>query len=490
MRWQSSAIRIAYNMLASARKHSCECKLKQNKQGKEIYEKLRRLFPLLPTRYIPSAIIKASQYPKDRPLVFGGKTLFEKLCKNHLLASSRMRPCGCKQGKQREKLKQKWKERRQGTLISIGTGNGIEKGNRLLRFEKLNDELNLRITTGKREFIYAKVLREPSNERDKWNTFLRLLYQGWKTKEYFSYTVELKLRDGEIYGGVSFEYPEPEVWLTREYGVIGIDTNASPMHLAIAEVSSNGNLISYQSISLHELIGLSKNKKKYQEWLIAHKVIKIAKEKGKAIAIEELNKVKKGYRGDGKAKLRKRLHNWNFKSLLLKIERLAKLNGIEVIKVNPAYTSIIGSLKYAPQFGLNKDIASAYVIGRRSLGFKEKAPKNYLKLLSDKEYIEYALCSYEEKEELKEKLEKETNQYKQNAIKSELKEVSQAKVMILRRFQSLQSEPGRGKGADGRNSDSRYDVWRVLKVAFLFPVLGGSFTRDFSPLKRMLVQGM
>ena len=56
-------------------------------------------------------------------------------------------------------------ERRQGTLISVGTGNKIEKGNRLLRFEKLNNELSLRITTGKREFIYAKVLREVSNEK-------------------------------------------------------------------------------------------------------------------------------------------------------------------------------------------------------------------------------------------------------------------------------------------------------------------------------------
>ena len=88
--------------------------------------------------------------------------------------------------------------------------------------------------------------------------------------------------------------------------------------------------MSYQTISLHELIGLPKNKKEYQEWLIAHKVIEIAKEKGKAIAIEDLKKVNNGYRGDGKAKLRKGLHNWNFKNLLLKIERVARLNGIEV----------------------------------------------------------------------------------------------------------------------------------------------------------------
>jgi len=55
---------------------------------------------------------------------------------------------------------------------------------------------------------------------------------------------------------------------------------------------------------------------------------------------------------DGKAKLRKKLHSWNFKGLLSKIEKLARLNGIEVVKVNPAFTSVIGSLKYAPQLAI------------------------------------------------------------------------------------------------------------------------------------------
>jgi hypothetical protein len=40
--------------------------------------------------------------------VFGGKRLFEKLCKNHLT------------GKAREKLKKQWRELRQGILIAIG----------------------------------------------------------------------------------------------------------------------------------------------------------------------------------------------------------------------------------------------------------------------------------------------------------------------------------------------------------------------------------
>ncbi|MEM3426670.1 MAG: DUF2192 domain-containing protein [Nitrososphaerales archaeon] len=44
--------------------------------------------------------------------------------------------------------------------------------------------------------------------------------------------------------------------------------------------------------------------------------------------------------------------------------------------------------KYYPQYLIDKDIAGAYVIGRRGLGYKDDVPENYLKLLSNKEYLE------------------------------------------------------------------------------------------------------
>ena len=118
MRKQSSAIRVAYNMLKELEKE------KTKNPHAQIYQRLRQLFPELPTRYIDSATYKAKQYPTDEPVVFGGKRLFEKLCKNHL------------SGKAREKLKKQWRELRQGTLISIGSKS--DKGNRLMRFEDLS----------------------------------------------------------------------------------------------------------------------------------------------------------------------------------------------------------------------------------------------------------------------------------------------------------------------------------------------------------------
>jgi len=477
MRKQSSAIRTAYNMLKELEKE------KTKNPHAQIYQRLRQLFPELLTRYIDSAIYKAKQYPTDKPVVFGGRRLFEKLCKNHL------------SGKAREKLKEQWRELRQGTLVSIGSK--ADKGNRLTRFENINGQLHLRITTGNKEFIYAKVLREPSNSKDKWLTFMAMLLESWQTQNYFAYTVELKLRDGEIYGSVSFEIPTPEVKYTKENGVIAIDTNASPIHLAIAEVSKTGELLSYQTISLHNLLGLSQNSKDHQEWILAHQIVDLAIQKNKAIAIENLKKLKKGNRGDGKAELRKRLHQWNAKKFLQKLKRVAMLKGVEVVEVNPAYTSVIGMLKYAPQLSIDKDVAGAYVIGRRALDFKEDMPENYERLLKDKAYLEFALKRYEEREkELRELSEEETNQYKRSALESELRSVENAKKVLTHLIQSLQSESSSCEGANGRNPEQGRGsiassvAWQVLKVALLFPILGKVLPRDLSPLKPVLVEGV
>jgi IS605 OrfB family transposase len=466
MRKQSSAIRMAYNMLKELEKG------KTKNPHAQIYQRLRQLFPDLPTKSIDSAMDKAKQYPTDKPVVFGSRKLFEKLCKNHLT------------GKARERLKKQWRELRQGTLVSIGSKS--DKGNRLTRFEDLNGQLCLRITTGNREFMDAKVLREPSNSKDKWLIFMAMFLESWQTKKDFPYTVELKLKEVEVYGTVSFEIPTPKVRYTKEKGVIAIDTNTSPIHLAVAEVSKTGELLSYQTISLHHLIGLSQNSKDHQEWILAHQLLDLAIQKGKAIAIENLKKLKKGMRGDGKAKLRKRLHHWNAKKFLRKLKRVAMLKGVEVIEVNPAYTSVIGMLKYAPQLSIDKDIASAYVIGRRALGFKEDMPENYEKLLKDKAYLEFALKRYEEREkELRELIEKESNEYKRNALKSELRSVENARKLLTNFIQSLQSEPSSCEGACGKNP-----AWQVLRVALLFPILGRVLPRDLSPLKPVLVEGV
>ncbi len=147
---------------------------------------------------------------------------------------------------------------------------------------KIGDEWFLRINTGNREWIYAKVIRSVKRERDKWIDFIWRLTEAELSGAWFPYSVEIKLREGELYAFVSFEEVLPEVTITKDFGVIGIDLNASPLHIAWAEVSKDGNLVSYGQISMHELLEkeTAKQRKDYL-YKLAHEITNLAKEKAK-----------------------------------------------------------------------------------------------------------------------------------------------------------------------------------------------------------------
>ncbi|MCI4407468.1 MAG: IS200/IS605 family accessory protein TnpB-related protein [Thermofilum sp.] len=475
MRRFSSAMRYAYQRLL------------EGNDRKELKKYLARLFNIN-TRYADDAILLAQsmflsckerkQNPKK--VIFGSKKLFEQLKRKHLV------------GRKRIKLKEKWRETRQGNLFSRGDKSNC--GNVNLRFQWIDDQLYLRINIGNRQYIYAKVLRSVKREKDKWLDFMVMLEKALQTKEWFPYSVRLKLKNSKIYAFVSFEEKLPPITIKKDNGIIGIDVNAYPYHLALAVVSKDGNLEGYQSISLNELLNASSEKRQYLEWQVAHKVIELAKKEGKAIAIENLKKLPKGRRGDGFVKLRSRLQKWSYKRLLEKIEILARRSGIEVRKVNPAFTSVIGKLKYAPQFNIDKDIAGAYVIGRRGLGFKERLPKNYKRLLEDEEFLLYSIAKIEDKiAKLREKIKEERNEYKRNRLRTELTKLKKDLKELQKHLQSGKSEsvsqqPGnlwkeRVRGLPFGKQKS----WQVLSVALAFSCLEGF--RDFSPLKRVIISG-
>jgi IS605 OrfB family transposase len=477
MRRFSSAMRYAYKRLLEGEKR------------KDLKKHLSKLFNIN-TRYSDDATFLAQsmitlckereQNPKK--LIFGSRKLFEQLKKNHLT------------GKRRKQLKTKWKESRQGNLYS--RGDKTKQGNLNLRFEWINDKLYLRINTGDRQYIYAKVIRSVKREKDKWIEFMFMLENAYRYKEWFPYSVRLKVKNGNVYAFISVEEKLPPVTIKKDNGIIGIDINAYPFHLALATASKDGNLEKYQAISLHELLDVSSEKRQYLEWQIAHQIIEIAKKENKAISIENLDKLPKGKRGDGFAKLRQKLQKWIYKRLLNKIEITARRNGVEIRKVNPAYTSLIGKLKYAPQFNIDKDIAAAFVIARRGLGYKEKLPKNYKELLNDKDFLLFSEASIEDKiAKLKKEMKEEKNQYKRNKLKSKLSKLRK-EIKVLQKHLSFVIESEKSKSVSQQPVNQRKEQvrgsayaghknWQVLFTALAFPCLESY--RDFSPLKRVMI---
>ncbi|MFN7065268.1 MAG: IS200/IS605 family accessory protein TnpB-related protein [Aquificaceae bacterium] len=441
MRRWSSAFRYAYQRLI------------EGQEINTIRKTLQEIFDLN-ARYSYSAIVKAQAVLKSqrekgkspRKVIFGGKGLFEKLRKRHI------------NGKEYQKLKHKWKENRKGNLYSIGQKHC--KGNQNTRIEIREDGTYLRINVGERQYIYALI--RAGDRIDK----LHEIAMSGK-----AYSVELKLRDGEVYANFTTEESYPEVVITKHGGVIGIDLNAYPNHIAWSETDKHGNLLSYGSISMPQLSSGNSNKRDYYTWIYAHKVISLAKEKGKAIVIEKLKLKDKGRKGDYSGRKSRRIrHSFGYRKLLERIRLLSKRNGIQVIEVNPAYTSIIGMLKYAPQYMLTKDIASSYVIARRGLGIKEKVPKAYMDLLNK--------LNLEELKELREYVkEKIKNAYLRS---KHLRDIDHL-------IKSLESEPKRAfRPLDGTSLSAYNNLWRVLKVVVLTTLSPERVLRDLSVLKKGL----
>ena len=476
MRKFSSMVRFAYKRLLE--------KMERKELKKVLSQKYR-----INTRYSDDAIFLAQQTldsclqrgQNPKKLVFGSRAVFEKLKKNHLT------------DKRREKLRQKWEERRYGILYS--RGDKSKEGNLNLRLVCLNGQWHLRINLGNGEYVLAKIVRNAKREKDRWIALVWDLTQAERTGNWFAYTVRLKLKNGKIYAQISREEKFSGITITRENGVIGIDINAYPFHLALAWTSRDGNLEKYERISLSGLLDGNADKREYLSWQIAHQVVEIAKREGKAIVVENLEKVPKGRRGDGMPRLRQKLQKWIYKGLLEKIEIVGKREGVQVIKVNPAYTSIIGKLKYSPMLGIDKDVAGAYVIGRRGLGFEEKLPKNYRELFKDKEFLAYAIAKVDERiNELKSELKKEKNDYKKNALKGRIKRLRRyLKLLLSYTRDSGKSKPATQQAVNRKmkpmrgRAKSLQKSWRVLSVALAFSCLE-SF-RDFSPLKRVILLG-
>ncbi|ERM92568.1 transposase [Caldanaerobacter subterraneus subsp. yonseiensis KB-1] len=452
MRRWSSCMRYAYKRLLEGYDRKT---LKRDLQG--VFD--------LNSRYVDDAIMKAkgvlesSKQLGNNPkkVIFGGRDLFKKLQKRHI------------NGKEYQKLKTKWQEKRKGNLYS--RGDKSKKGNLNTRIDVKENGTFLRINVGERKYVYARI--EAGYKKNKRRE--ELLQEIAESN--IPYSVELKLKNGSIYAYFAIEEEYPEIIkITKEKGVIGIDVNAYPDNISWAEVDEKGNLISYGNMPMPELASGSKDKKEYFRWQYAHEIVEIAKEKGKAIVIEDLDIREKGKRGDYSGRKSRRIrHSFSYKSLLSKIKALAKREGIEVIEVDPSYTSIIGMLKYAPQYMITKDISAAYVIARRGLGKEEKIPDNYIKFLNT--------LTEKELEELRYHIKKTLKNI--HLKKKHLREINKA----IKFLQSLESESEKVLRPLYGTSFSAYDFWRVLKVAVVTPLSPEKVLRDFSALKGLLIQG-
>ena len=71
-------------------------------------------------------------------------------------------------------------------------------------------------------------------------------------------------------------------------------------------------------------------------------------------------------------KLARMLSGWAYSEFFKQLSSILVNRGIELKTVNPAYTSLIGLVKYVKQYGISSGVAAAISIARRGMYLKEK----------------------------------------------------------------------------------------------------------------------
>ena len=204
-----------------------------------------------------------------------------------------------------------------------------------------------------------------------------------------SLAIKIKNSEKGLYVHASFEVLPQKVNTTKDYGVIGVDIN--PDHFAVAELDEHGNKVHAFKVPL-DLIDKSSGQRKNVIFHGVKKIIEFAKLKGKSIVIEDLDFSKKRalLAKNENAKYALMLSSFSYSTMTYAFISSCFKKQIELIKVNPAFTSQLGNIKYSTLHGLTVHEAAAMMVGRRGMGFKEKLPKTVTRVTVKS--LENTLC--------------------------------------------------------------------------------------------------
>jgi IS605 OrfB family transposase len=177
----------------------------------------------------------------------------------------------------------------------------------------------------------------------------------------------------------------PPQWKTnKDKGVIGVDINTD--HLALVETDRFGNPLCKKTIPLN-LYGKSKQQSLALIGDACVQVVNHAEQTLKSLILEDLDfqKKKQALRETCSPSQSRKLSSFSYQAILTHLKSRAFSKQIEVKQVNPAFTSLIGRVKFAVRYGLSIHHAAALCIGRRFLNLSEKIPRHLDKIPDGKD---------------------------------------------------------------------------------------------------------
>ena len=333
--------------------------------------------------------LKESKASGRFTVTFGSSKLFEK--------QYRLEENGYKN---KQEWLEDWQEVRSGRSLFIGSKT-YQGGNQLVRYNPLLHTLTITVTPKLRakygntvtlhnitfaygqEWLLAAIepVRRTSTRKGNDGEKKETSRNGSKQPV----TYEIVKKDGILYVNATLETVDPVIQSSLENGALGIDFNPTSIDWTL--IDRHGNLKRHGSIKINVQDKRSVQTKDIIGKAVS-KIVRIASEYSVPVVIEDLDFAqKKASMKERGAKYARMLSNMAYSQFTQMIESKCIKSGIELIKVDAAYTSVIGVTKYMAAYGLNSGCAAALVVARRGQNRTERLPKrldSYFKKPEDK----------------------------------------------------------------------------------------------------------
>lgn len=173
--------------------------------------------------------------------------------------------------------------------------------------------------------------------------------------------------------------PEIPYQSHRRNGMIGVDLNPGVVGWAYCDAEGNLKAKGQFKVNLQDK---SSNQTKDALGQVCVQMVLLAEKYQCPITIETLDfsRKKAGMKEQG-VRYSRMLSNFAYDQFDAMLSGRCSNRGIELIHVNPAYSSKIGVAKFMSMYGLSSDTAAAFVLARRALRKSERIPAKYASCL-------------------------------------------------------------------------------------------------------------
>lgn len=307
-------------------------------------------------------------------LCFGGRKLF--LAQYHL--GQPVRANLAENGfSSHEAWLSEWRRARSDGFFLLGSGDETNGNQTATLFEGGDGTFTLRLRltdTLSGDYLWLKNICFPYGE-ERIREALAIHQAGRGRKGIrgpaLSYRFVRKAKGWYLF--VTVELPDAPIVTDRKKGAVGLDLN--PEGIALVETDRHGNPVHHAFFHL-PLQGKTQGQARALILDAAKGIVAHARAVGKPVVVERLDfRLKKAELRDRSPGYARMLSSFAYNLMEGAIRARALKEGVEVIAVNPAWTSLLGRVKYQVRYGLSVHESAALVIARRGLGLREELPK-------------------------------------------------------------------------------------------------------------------